>query len=204
MEKMEQRTDAWAAARVGKLTASRCDDALATTKTGESAYRRNLRLQILSERLTGLATVIPETPAMRWGTENEGVARLKFASVTGLQVQEDGFVEHPILKGFGCSPDGLTSDGGLVEIKCPQGPKHIENFLADKIPKEYIAQLLAQLSCTGRKFVYWVSFHPMFPESSQIKIIKFQPSEEELNEFESRIYEFLEEVNEMERKIRGD
>jgi putative phage-type endonuclease len=203
MEKMEQRTEAWLQARVGKLTASRCDDALATTKTGESAYRRNLRLQILAERLTGIATVIPETPAMRWGTENEGVARLKFASVTGLQVEEDGFIEHPILKGFGCSPDGLTSDGGLVEIKCPQGPKHIENFLSEKIPKEYIAQLLAQLSCTGRKFVYWCSFHPMFPESSQIKIIKFQPSEEELNEFESRIYEFLEEVNEMERKIRG-
>jgi len=140
---------------------------------------------------------------MRWGTENEGVARLKFASVTGLQVEEDGFLEHAILRGFGCSPDGLTSDGGLVEIKCPQGPKHIENFLADKIPKEYIPQLLAQLSCTGRKFVYWVSFHPMFPENSQIKIIKFQPTQEEIDEFESQIYEFLEEVNEMERRLRG-
>jgi len=201
---MEQRSPEWFAIRIGKLTGSRCDDALATTKSGESAYRKKLKLEILSERLTGLATVIPESPAMRWGTENEGVARLKFASVTGLQVEEDGFLEHPILKDFGCSPDGLTSDGGLVEIKCPQGPKHIENFLADKIPKEYIPQLLAQISCTGRKFVYWCSFHPMFPENSQIKIIKFQPTQEEIDEFESRIYEFLEEVNEMEKAIRGD
>lgn len=200
---MEQRSPEWFAIRIGKLTGSRCDDALATTKSGESAYRKKLKLEILSERLTGLATVIPESPAMRWGTENEGVARLKFASVTGLQVEEDSFIEHPILKDFGCSPDGLTSDGGLVEIKCPQGPKHIENFLADKIPKEYIPQLLAQISCTGRKFVYWVSFHPMFPENSQIKIIKFQPTQEEIDEFESQIYEFLEEVNEMERKLRG-
>lgn len=200
---MEQRSPEWFAIRIGKLTGSRCDDALATTKSGESAYRKKLKLEILSERLTGLATVIPESPAMRWGTENEGVARLKFASVTGLQVEEDSFIEHPILKDFGCSPDGLTSDGGLVEIKCPQGPKHIENFLADKIPKEYIPQLLAQISCTGRKFVYWVSFHPMFPERSQIKIIKFQPTQEEIDEFESQIYEFLEEVNEMERRLRG-
>ena len=200
---MEQRSPEWFAIRIGKLTASKCDDALATTKSGESAYRKKLKLEILSERLTGLATVIPESPAMRWGTENEGVARLKFASVTGLQVEEDSFIEHPILKDFGCSPDGLTSDGGLVEIKCPQGPKHIENFLAEKIPKEYIPQLLAQISCTGRKFVYWVSFHPMFPESSQIKIIKFQPTQEEIDEFESQIYEFLEEVNEMERRLRG-
>jgi putative phage-type endonuclease len=202
MEKMEQRTEAWLQARVGKLTASRCDDALATTKTGESAYRRNLRLQILAERLTGIATVIPETPAMRWGTENEPVARLKFSSETGLQVEEVGLVDHPILKGFGASPDGLTSDGGVLEIKCPQGPKHIENILAGKIPKEYQAQLFAQLSCTGRKFAYWCSFHPMFPEKTQIKIIKFQPSEEEIHEFESRIYEFLEEVNDMERNLR--
>jgi putative phage-type endonuclease len=201
---MEQRTEEWLKARVGKLTASRCDDALATTKTGESAYRRNLRLQILAERLTGIATVIPETPAMRWGTENEPVARLKFSSETGLQVDEVGFIEHPILKGFGASPDGYTSDGGVLEIKCPQGPKHIENILAGKIPKEYQAQLLAQLSCTGRKFAYWCSFHPMFPNKTQIKIIKFQPDEEELSDFESRIYEFLEEVNDLERRLRGD
>jgi putative phage-type endonuclease len=200
---MEQKSREWFTARLGKLTASKCDDALATTKTGESAYRKRLRLELLSERLTGLNTVVPETPAMRWGTENEGVARAKFASVTGLKVEEVGFIEHPLIKGLGCSPDGLTSDGGVLEIKCPQGPKHIENFFSNRVPKEYQAQLLCQIACTGRKFAHWVTFHPMFPERCQIKVFRFEPTEEELAEFEGKVYEFLEELNDMERALRG-
>jgi hypothetical protein len=43
----------------------------------------------------------------------------------------------------------------------------------------------------------------MFPEASQIKIVRFEPTREELDDFESRIYEFLEEVNELERVLRG-
>jgi len=203
MEKVEQRSDAWFAQRCGKLTASRVSDALATIKTGESAYRRNLKLQLLAERLTGVPTVTPETPAMRWGAEQEPMAKIKFSQVTGLTVEEAPFVEHPLMKGLGASPDGYTSDGGLVEIKCPQGPRHIENILSDRIPREYIPQLLCQLSCTGKKFVHWVSFHPLFPDKSQIKIIKFQPSEEELDEFEGKVYDFLEELNDMEAKLRG-
>jgi putative phage-type endonuclease len=199
---MEQKSAEWFAVKLGKLTASRCDDALATTKTGESAYRKRLRLELLSERLTGLNTVVPESPAMRWGTENEGVARAKFASVSGLQVEEVGFIEHALIKGLGASPDGLTSDGGILEIKCPQGPKHIENLMSNRVPKEYQAQLLCQISCSGRKFAHWVTFHPMFPEPSQIKIFRFEPTEDEIDEFESKVYEFLEELNELERIIR--
>ena len=203
MEKVEQRSEIWFQQRCGKLTASVCGDILATTKTGESAYRKNLRLRLLAERLTGIPTVTPETPAMRWGTEQEPLAKIKFSQVTGLTVEESPFVEHPLMKGLGASPDGYTSDGGLVEIKCPQGPRHIENIMSDKIPKEYIAQLLCQISCTGKKFVHWVSFHPLFPDNSQIKIIKFQPSEEEVDEFEGKVYDFLEELNNMEARLRG-
>jgi hypothetical protein len=43
----------------------------------------------------------------------------------------------------------------------------------------------------------------MFPESSQIKIFKFEPTEEEIDEFESKVYGFLEELNELERVLRG-
>jgi hypothetical protein len=44
----------------------------------------------------------------------------------------------------------------------------------------------------------------MFPEESQIKVVRFEPTQEELDDFESRIYEFLEEVNELERMLRGN
>ena len=196
-----QRTEEWYKSRLGKLTASRCWDALATTKTGESAYRKNLRLQLLAERLTGVPTVIPETPAMRWGTEQEPVAKIAFSEFTGLSVEDVGFIEHPLIKRLGASPDGFTSDGALVEIKCPQGPKHIENFLSERVPSDYRPQLLCQIACTGREFVHWVSFHPMFPKASQIKIIRFEPSQDEIREFEEKVYTFLEELNEWEKRL---
>ena len=49
----EQRTPAWFAARAGRLTASRAKDMLAAIKTGEAAARRDLRIQLVVERLTG-------------------------------------------------------------------------------------------------------------------------------------------------------
>jgi hypothetical protein len=43
----------------------------------------------------------------------------------------------------------------------------------------------------------------MFPERCQIKVFRFEPTEEELAEFEGKVYEFLEELNDMERALRG-
>ena len=50
---MEQGTPEWFNSRLGKVTASRVADVLATIKSGESASRRNYRMQLVCERLTG-------------------------------------------------------------------------------------------------------------------------------------------------------
>ena len=50
---MEQRTDEWFAARLGKVTASRVADVLATRKGMESTVRAKYKLQLATERLTG-------------------------------------------------------------------------------------------------------------------------------------------------------
>jgi hypothetical protein len=50
---MEQRSEEWFQARLGKVTASRVADVLAKIKSGESASRRNYKIQLVSERLTG-------------------------------------------------------------------------------------------------------------------------------------------------------
>jgi hypothetical protein len=48
----EQRSPEWFAARLGRLTGSRAADMLATIKSGEAAARRDLRVQLVVERLT--------------------------------------------------------------------------------------------------------------------------------------------------------
>ena len=50
---MEQGSEAWAQARCGLVTASRCDAVIAVSKNGEAAVRRNYRSELISEILTG-------------------------------------------------------------------------------------------------------------------------------------------------------
>ena len=52
---MEQYSDEWFAARIGKVTASRICDVIAKTKSGPSASRGNYLAELVSERLTGKA-----------------------------------------------------------------------------------------------------------------------------------------------------
>jgi hypothetical protein len=47
IEMIEQGSDAWFAARIGKVTASRVADVLAKTKTGYSTTRDNYMAQLV-------------------------------------------------------------------------------------------------------------------------------------------------------------
>ena len=72
---IEQRTDAWFTARLGKVTASKISDVMAKTKSGYSASRQNYMAQLICERLTQSPTETYSNAAMQRGTELEPVAR---------------------------------------------------------------------------------------------------------------------------------
>ena len=55
IEKVEQGTPEWFAARLGNVTASRVADVIAKTKSGYSASRENYMAQLICERMTGTA-----------------------------------------------------------------------------------------------------------------------------------------------------
>jgi predicted phage-related endonuclease len=57
---MDQGTAEWFAARLGKATASRICDIIATTKSGWGASRANYAAQLVAERLTGMAGASPD------------------------------------------------------------------------------------------------------------------------------------------------
>ncbi|HBY84519.1 MAG TPA: exonuclease, partial [Colwellia sp.] len=50
---MEQGTEEWFAARLGKVTASRMADIVSKTKSGWGASRANYEAQLIAEILTG-------------------------------------------------------------------------------------------------------------------------------------------------------
>ena len=131
---MEQRTEEWYKARLGKVTASRVADVLAKTKTGVSASRANYLTELVVERLTGQQAEFYTNDAMQWGTDTEPQARMAYEAHKNVLVDEEGFIDHPSISNFGCSPDGLIGDSGLIEIKCPNSKTHIDTLLSGKAP----------------------------------------------------------------------
>jgi putative phage-type endonuclease len=188
---MDQRSVEWIEARLGHATGSRASDMLAGKDT---QARKGYITQLVTERLTGMSQDFYTNADMQRGIEVEPVARAAYQANHEL-VDEVGFIKHPTILWFGASPDGLVGSDGLVEIKCPRSTTHLEYIQAKKPPAKYIPQMMAQLSCTGRKWVDFVSFDNRFPEHLQLFVVRFEPSAEELEKFESKVKEFLNEVN---------
>jgi len=192
---MQQGTDEWFAARVGKVTASKLNDVLAMIKTGEAATRRNYRAQLVAERLTGKKSDSFTNSAMQWGTETEPLARSAYEVKRGVFVEEVGFIDHPTIKMSGASPDGVISDDGLVEIKCPNTATHIDYLLSGNPPNEYHNQMLWQMECTGRQWCDFVSFDPRLPEELQLFVVRFGRDEARLSELREAVSKFNAEVD---------
>lgn len=190
---MLQRTDDWYQIRLGKATASRFNDVIATIGRGEAAARRNYRAQLVAERLTGYREDTFTSKEMQWGIENEPLARLRYVLTTHNMVEECGFFEHPTLA-CGASPDGLIGEDGLIEIKCPLTATHIKTLRTREVPEQYIAQVQGQLWITGRKWADFVSFDPRLPVNASTVIVRMSRSESYINALNEKLQGFLAEV----------
>ncbi len=198
---VEQGTPEWHQMRLGKVTASRVADILAKTKTGPSASRQNYLIELALQRTTGIIQESYSNSAMEWGTQTEPQARVAYEVKSGNFVDQVAFIDHPSIAWFGCSPDGLVSDRGLVEIKCMQPKGHWEVIKTKEIPKNYWIQQQAQLSCTNREWNDYVGFNPIFPDKSQLFIKRTYRDEVFITEMELEIKKFLEEVEEETKRI---
>lgn len=192
---MDQRTDEWYAARLGKVTASRVADLMAQTKSGYSASRANYMAELICERLTGERAEKFSNSAMQWGTDTEPQARAAYSFMTDADVAECGFVDHPSIPMFGASPDGLVGADGLVEIKCPNPATHIETLMGEAVPAKYVTQMQVQMACTGREWCDFVSFDPRLPSDLQLFVKRVARSEEAITNIEAETVKFLAEID---------
>jgi putative phage-type endonuclease len=198
---MEQRTDAWFQARLGRVTASRVADVLAKIKTGEAVARKNYKMELVVQRLTGQKPESFTNAAMEWGTATEPQARMAYEAHTGSFVEEKGFVDHPTIEWFGCSPDGVVGEG-LIEIKCPNTATHIETIIDEKAPSKYIPQMQCQMAVTGAKWCDFVSFDPRVPEELQLFVVRVDRDQEYIDQMEVEVKQFLSEVNDLFIKLK--
>src|SRR5271156_2469949 len=103
----EQRSPEWFIARAGRVTGSKAQCVVALGKGGaEAITKRDYRLQLACERLTG----IPDQGAyvnaeMQRGIDLEPFALAAYEAATGDMVRKTGFLSHDELL-VGCSLDG--------------------------------------------------------------------------------------------------
>lgn len=200
---MDQRTAEWFAARVGKATASRIADIIATTKTGWGASRANYAAQLVAERLTGQPTEMFSNAAMQWGTDTEAEARDAYSFFRDVDVAEIGFVDHPVIGMSGASPDGLIGTDGLVEIKCPNTATHIATLQGRSVPSKYITQINWQMACTGRQWCDFASYDPRLPEAMRLFVHRVERDDAAISELEDQVAEFLAEVAQTVAELRS-
>jgi len=195
IEMIEQGTDEWFAARIGKVTASRVADVLAKTKTGYSATRDNYMAQLVCERLTGQKGDSFTNSAMQHGTETEPLARASYEALHDVLVDEVGFIPHPSIIMAGASPDGLVGDDGLLEIKCPNTATHIETLLSQTVPGKYNTQMQFQMACTNRSWCDFVSFDNRLPPELQLFVKRVPRDNMYIRLMEDEIVKFLNELD---------
>jgi len=193
---MEQRTEEWFQARLGKVTASCIADVMAKTKTGFAASRKNYASQLLIERMTKNHTELYVNPAMQWGIDHEDDARSLYQFERSVQVNPVGFIDHPFIPMTGASPDGLVGDMGLIEIKCPNTATHLEFLDTEKIENKYILQMQWQMACAAKAWCDFVSYDPRMPQHLMMKIIRVERDENLIRIIEAEVIDFLREVDE--------
>lgn len=191
---IEQGTEAWAAARRGKVTASRVADVIKKTKSGYSTSRKNYAAQLLCERLTGKTAESFSNAAMQWGIEKEPEARAAYEFMRNVMVEHVGFVDHPSIAMSGASPDGLVGDDGLVEIKCCNTATHLETLMSGDIDPDYQTQIQWQIACLGRKWCDYVGFDPRLPPHLQLFIKRVERDQRTIIELETEVSGFLREL----------
>lgn len=157
-----QGTPEWQAVRLGIPTASNFDKII-TVKGEPSKQREKLMYQLAAERVTGVKEETYQNGAMQRGILLEDDARTAYEFITDNTVERTGVCFKDKKKLFGCSPDGLVGQDGLLEIKCPTSAIHVGYLLGGVLPTDYFQQTQGQLFVTGREWLDFFSYYPGLP-----------------------------------------
>jgi putative phage-type endonuclease len=108
----EQRSDSWHAARQKMLTSS--DWANLLGYKGKAVQNNSIL-----KKCGYVGKPFRGSPATEWGVKYEPMACEIYELMNKCKVEEYGLIQHDYYDFLGASPDGITTDGVMIEIKCP-------------------------------------------------------------------------------------
>jgi exodeoxyribonuclease (lambda-induced) len=159
-------------------------------------------MDVARERCGGKAADVYQNAAMRFGTEQEPLARAAYEKASGNVVFEVGFITDA--EGyFGLSPDGLIDDDGVLEIKTMVSSDTLFKAVVDGDISAYIDQCNGYLWMLGRQWVDLVLWAPDLAELGlAMKVIRIERDQSAIDALETDLIAFLGMVRENESKLR--
>jgi putative phage-type endonuclease len=164
----EQRSSEWFAQRNGAITASDLPTVL-----GENQYKTSWTL--LLDKCDANPKPFIGNEATRWGSFYEDVAIEKYSEIYDKKVLSFGLLIHPEYSWIGGSPDGITEDGILLEVKCPLRRK----IVMGEIPHHYRSQVLLNLEICDLEIAHFIEFVPGNADNEfQINVVEVKRDRE--------------------------
>ena len=130
---IEQRSPEWYEARQTMISASDFGQAL-----NKGLY--GTQREFLIKKITGKSKEISFKAPLFHGIKFEDVVIALYSKRNRVKVNEFGLLRHTEKNYIGASPDGISSNGIMLEIKCPYKRK-----IDGKIKEQYYYQIQGQL-----------------------------------------------------------
>lgn len=199
-----QGTPQWLEARRGVITASRFKDARDKLKNGNPGSRQTgYAFDLARERVGGKPPEVFQNAAMRFGSEQEPLARMEYEARTGQLVMEAGFAVTED-GAFGVSVDGLIGSDGIWECKTMVSSDTLFTAVVEGDVSAYRDQCLGAMWLTGRKWVDLVLWAPdLAAIGRDMTVIRIERNESEIEALEADLLAFWRRVQALELKLRG-
>jgi len=188
-----QGTEAWLESRRGVITGSRCKDARDKTRAGKLSAKGQLyAMDTARERAGG--RVLMQTwanAAMRFGTEQEPIARDAYEIETGEMVELAGFITTDDGR-FGISVDGLIGSVGMWECKTMVSSDTLFTAVVRRDISAYIDQINMSLWLLHREWCDLTLWAPdLAPLGREMTVIRIERDDNEIERLESDLIDGL-------------
>jgi putative phage-type endonuclease len=195
---IEQGSQEWLQLRLGIATASNFKKIITSTGA-ESKSLKDYAFELASDSLLIEPEASFQSEAMTRGNELEEEARSYYSFVNDVKIDQVTFIRKDEI---GYSPDGLISDNGLIEIKCPLKKNHLKYLIDNKLPTEYKSQVQGGLYISEREYCDFISYHPLFKDDKKMFVVRVYRDEEYIKKLSELLIKSIDLKNEILTKLQ--
>jgi hypothetical protein len=192
---VDQGSPEWIAARLGIPTASAFDRVLTAKTRKPSSAQGKYLCELVAERVLRVPVVDFASAFMARGTSLEEQAVAAYEFEHDATTEKVGFILEDGRR-WGCSPDRLVGEDGLLEVKCVSAANHVGALLGMK-DDDHAVQCQGQMLVTGRKWVDLYFSNPALPSVT----VRYERDTDHIVALTLALIEFCEKVDDAHARL---